>query len=811
MKISYNWLKSYINPIPSPEECSSLLTATGLEIEGVEKINTIKGGLRGLVVAEVKTCEPHPNADKLKITQVDAGGEELLCVVCGAPNVAAGQKVIFATIGTELFSPDGESFKIKKSKIRGEVSEGMLCAQDEIGIGKSHDGIIVLPDTAQVGMPAAEYYQIKEDVVLEIGLTPNRTDAMSHMGVARDLRASLYKKENYSLLKPEVKQLNKGNNLQPMQVEVLNSSDVTRYSGVSLKNLKIGESPDWLKNALLAIGQKPVNNIVDVTNFVLHETGQPLHAFDREKINGGIIKVNSCTEGTSFITLDGIERKLKGTELMISNADSPMCLAGVFGGAYSGVSDSTTSIFLESACFNAVSVRKTARLHGLNTDSSFRFERGTNPEDTIFALERAVYLLMEVADAEIDGDVFDYYPNPVQWHVINLRWRILNRLVGEEIPKEIVKSILTLLGIKINAETDEGLELSIPPFKVDVKNEADITEEVLRIYGYNAISIPQQVRSTINIIEGPDAWKLKNKISDRLCSLGFYEALNNSLSAGSFNELLPESKDLAVHLLNPLSSELNVMRRSMLFGLCESLSRNANRQLSDVALFEWGKVYSLDVENKKYIEREKLAMLMHGDVFPANWHGETRKSGFFTLKGVIENSVRLLGIDEYLLSFNEVEHPAFINSFEILCREKSLGVIAELSSKSKKQFDLPSSVWYADLDWAVLLKAHSKSKFQYQEVSKFPSVKRDLALVIDESVSFKGIYQTAVETERKILKDVNLFDVYSGDKLAKGKKSYAVSFVLQDEAKTLNDKQVELVMEKLLNAFKSKLGAELRN
>jgi phenylalanyl-tRNA synthetase beta chain len=811
MRISYNWLKNYISPIPSAEECSTRLTASGLEVESMEKIDTIKGGLRGLVVAEVKTCVPHPNADKLKITQVDAGDGNLLQVVCGAPNVAAGQKVILATVGAELFPEEGDSFQIKKSKIRGEVSEGMLCAEDEIGLGKSHAGIIVLPDSAKTGTSAADFYNVQQDVAFEIGLTPNRTDAMSHFGVARDLRATLYKEESYQLEFPNTAEiLSSGKNKHVIQVEIKNTEALKRYSGIFIENIQVKESPDWLKNALMAIGQRPVNNIVDITNYVLHELGQPLHAFDAEKIRGKKIIVQTCKEGTKFKTLDAVERELKGIELMICDTTVPLCIAGVFGGAESGVSNSTTSIFLESACFDSVWVRKTARLHGLNTDSSFRFERGTDPEATVFALERALLLIQEIAGGSLKGDLYDYYPEPVEWAAVNLRYKILDRLIGEKIPREDIISILKSLGIRVEADTNLGLKLSIPPFKVDVMNEADVTEEILRIYGYNTIAIPSQVSSSINIMDGVDTWKLKNRISDHLVSLGVFEALNNSLSAENYENLLPEDGNEPVKLMNALSSELNVLRRSMMFGVCESLSRNLNRQQTDVALFEWGKVYHYSAE-KAFVEEEKLAIALCGDLMANSWHGGKLKADFYSLKGMIEAILKSLGISIHDLKFSSSRHPAMINSFELKLKNRSFGIVGELSGASRKQFGLPANIWFAELNWKSLLKAHTSIQFVYKELSKFPAVRRDLALIIDESVTFESIYATATSTERKLLKDLSLFDVYQGEKLPSGKKSYAVSFILQDEDATLTDKQVEKTMERLLDAFKTNLGASLRN
>ena len=809
MKISYNWLKRYINPIPSPQECSALLTDTGLEVESFEAIETVKGGLKGLVVGEVMSCTQHPNADRLRLTTVNIGQENHLSIVCGAPNVAVGQKVIVATIGTELFPSEGDSFKIKESKIRGELSQGMLCAEDEIGLGKSHDGILVLPADTRVGLPAADYFGLESDYTFEIGLTPNRTDAMSHLGVARDLRAALYKNPNYTCSLPDINTELSQNQPCAVEVRIENQEALSRYSGICLQGVHIEESPAWLKNSLLAIGLRPINNVVDVTNFVMHELGQPLHAFDLSKIKNSKIRVGVCAPETSFITLDGQTRKLTGTELMICDSEGPMCMAGIFGGADSGVSESTTSIFLESACFDAVWVRKASKLHGLKTDSSFRFERGANPEITVTALERAVDLLHELTGATVLGGLFDAYETPQEWAAVNLRWKKLTALVGEEIPKEDVIAILNHLGIRLEAESSLGLKLSIPPFKNDVKGEADVVEEILRIYGYNTIAIPAQVRSSVNITEGTDLWKFRNRISDLLSAQGFNEILNNSLTAGSNSKLLPENTLEAVKLLNPLSSELDTMRSSMLFGMCETLRHNINRQQGDLALYEWGKVYGR--KDQKFIEQEKLSLAICGNLIPQNWHNRKLESGFFTLKGVIELIARFLGIPSSDLKIKELNHPGFSISFELYAKKVFLGILGDLSNATRKSFDLPANCWFCELDLAGLLSAYENRTQSYMEAPKFPAVRRDLALVIDSDTLYEGIARVARETERKILKDVVLFDVYAGDKLPAGKKSYAVSFVLQDEEQTLNDKQVEKTMDRLMKAFSDQLGAELRN
>ncbi|MEZ5173240.1 MAG: phenylalanine--tRNA ligase subunit beta [Bacteroidia bacterium] len=809
MKISYNWLKNYIKPVPSPEKCSQLLTNTGLEVEGTETIDTIAGGLRGLVVGEVLSCIPHPNADRLKVTQVDTGSGTPAQIVCGAPNVAAGQKVIVALPGAELHPSGGDAFVIKKSKIRGEFSEGMICAEDEIGLGKSHDGIMVLPSDTQVGKPAAEYFGVEQDIVFEIGLTPNRTDAMSHFGVARDLRAALYLDSNYELSIPEVEDLSAGTAKMPVNVEIEDVTGLKRYSGLCIGEIKVQASPDWLQNALRAIGQRPVNNIVDITNYVMFESGQPLHAFDLAEVKGNTIRVGTCAEGSDFITLDGVKRKLGATDLMILNAQEPMCIAGVFGGLNSGVKDSTTGIFLESACFDAVRVRKTSKFHGLKTDSSFRFERGTDPEACVYALERAASLIFEIAGGRQNGGVFDWYPEPLEWKGIQLRWTSLDKLVGEKIDREEAKSILNHLGFRIETESVTGLKLSVPPFKTDVTLEADVVEEILRIYGYNRIAIPEQFKAAINLTDSTLTWKLRNQVSDRLSGLGFAEILNNSLIAEAGLALLPADGTEAVKLLNPLSNELNVLRKSMLNTMCESLAWNMNRQQNQLAFYEWGSVYSFS--EGKFRETEMLSLALAGDMIPQNWHGKSTVSGYYSLKGILEGLLTQLGINPAELQLAEKQHPGLAPCFEISISKKTAGLIGCLSDTTRKAFDLNKGIWFAELNWKVLQKIRMKYKAVIVDPPRFPSVRRDLALVIDRGVQYGSLYETAFKTERKLLKEVNLFDVYQGEKLPEGKKSYALSFTLMDEAKTLTDKQVEKVMERLLEAFGSDWGAKLRD
>lgn len=807
MKISYNWLQRYISPIPTIEETSQRLTASGLEVEGIELFESLKGGLKGLVVGEVITCIQHPNADRLRLTTVNIGTDDLLSIVCGAPNVAAGQKVIVATIGTTLYPSSGESFMIKESKIRGELSQGMLCAEDEIGLGKSHEGILVLATETRAGTPVSELYNVVSDQVLEIGLTPNRSDAMSHFGVARDLAATLYTPESHSLIFPESTiQLHVGKS--PIEVSIENEDAVTRYSSVCIKGIQVEASPEWLQNSLKSIGLKSINNIVDATNFVMHELGQPLHAFDQDKIAGNKIILKTCKEGTTFQTLDGQERKLGSNDLMICDAEKPLCIAGVFGGLHSGVTDKTTSIFLESATFNAVWVRKTSRTLGIKTDSSFRFERGADPEMPVLALERVAALIIEIAGGEIDGGLIDMYPNPVEWAAVELKWESLDRLVGEVIPREDVISILEKLGIRLETENSKGLKLSIPPFKMDVKTPADVTEEILRIYGYNTIAIPNQVRASVSISEKPDAWKVKNHLSDHLCSIGFTEILNNSLTASNTSKFVSDSLGKAVEILNPLSSELSIMRQSLLFGVCETIAWNRNRQQADLAIYEWGKTYFKT--EKGYQENQQFMLAVSGKASAESWHEKQKPSGYFQLKGSLESIFRMLGIDSFSIEISPIEDPAFEQAFQFNLKKSTLAIVGCVNKELRKSFGIDDEVWVADCSWNSMFEIFRKFKLQYSEVPKFPSVRRDLSMLIDSQTGFDKIVNIARGTERKLLRDIDLFDVYQGEKLPSGKKSYAVSFTFLDEEQTLTDKQIDKTMERLIKAYQEQLGAELR-
>ena len=813
MKISYNWLKNYIPTDLSAEEVARLLTFSGLEVESVEKHEKNPGGLKGLVVGEVLTCEKHPDADKLSLTTVSIGSGDALQIVCGAPNVAAGQKVIVATVGTKLYPSNGESFTIKKTKIRGAVSEGMICAEDEIGIGTSHAGIIVLPADTKVGTPAAEYFNLNADVILEIGLTPNRSDAASHIGVARDLAAiitqQLKKKTNIQI--PSVENFKEGSE-KNIEIEILNTNDCKRYSGLLLKNVQVAESPEWLKEKITCIGLRPINNVVDVTNFVLHETGQPLHAFDASKISGNKIIVRNAKEGEKFITLDEIERTLKTNDLIIADTEKILCIAGVFGGLHSGVTTSTTQVFLESAWFDASAVRKSSKNHGLKTDASFRFERGTDPNITVYALKRAALLLSEIAHAEIASNITDIYPQKQDDFKISFSYANCTRLIGKEIPKDDIKTILASLEIKIISESDKGLELSVPPFKVDVTREVDVIEEILRIYGYNNVEIPLQVKVPMVIQPKPDKEKIKKTISDCLIYSGLTEIMNNSLTKTEYAEnFSAHPKESFVRLLNPLSSDLELMRQTLLFGGLESIAFNINRKQNNIKFFELGNTYALNKEKeglKKYQETAMLGIWLSGKKQSEQWNALKDDVNFYTIKSYVENIFKRFGIKTE--NINLLQDGLFDFGIELTIKQKPIAKIGLVSKKVLKHFDIPQAVWYAEIDTDQLIKCLPKDNLLYTEVSKYPEVRRDLALLIDKAVSYEQIEKLAYQTEKSILKSVSIFDVYEGKNIPENKKSYALSFILQDEEKTLNDKQIEKTMEKLMQSFKEKLGAELR-
>lgn len=798
MKISYNWLKQFIDTTNTPEEVSAILTAIGLEVESLEKVQAIPGGLDGLVIGEVVECGQHPNADRLRVTKVNVGKADLLQIVCGAPNVAAGQKVVVATVGCTVYPTKGEPFAINKSKIRGEVSEGMICADDEIGLGEDHAGIMVLPADVQVGTLAKTYFKLNDDFLFEIGLTPNRADAASHLGVARDLAAYL----KLPIIKPSVSNFKIDNSTSPISVEVIDEDASPRYSGVSISGITVKESPQWLKEKLAVIGVRSINNIVDVTNYVLHDLGQPLHAFDADEITGNNVIVKKCAEGTIFKTLDGIERTLSADDLMICNAAEPMCIAGVFGGVKSGVKETTTNIFLESAYFHPVSVRKTAKRFALKTDASFRFERGTDPEITVYALQRAALLIQEVAGGEISSEVFDHYPNPVSAFEVDLNFDHVQKIIGKAIPADEITAIIKALGIEVVKETKEALALKVPTYKVDVTRAVDVIEEVLRIYGYDNIEIPQKVNASLNVSVKPDKETIQHSIADMLTANGYFEILSNSLTKSSYSS----AKDQAVKILNPLSSDLDVMRQSMLFSGLEAVAYNQNRRSVDLKLYEFGKTYH--VVDGKYQENNHLSIFMSGKFEAEQWNQTTKAINFYHLKASVDAILKRLNIIN--LSSDEVNDEAFAYGIEYKRGAKVLVKFGLVATKEAKKADVNKPVFYANFNWDMLLMLVKNNKIAYKEVSKFPAVRRDLSLMINKEVKFEALKRIAQKTEKNLLKEVNVFDVYQGDKLPEGKKSYALSFIIQDEEKTLEDKQIDSIMQKLIANFGKEVGAEIR-
>jgi phenylalanyl-tRNA synthetase beta chain len=820
MNISYNWLKEYVDFDLTPEEVAAALTSIGLETGGVEEVQTIKGGLEGLVVGEVLTCEPHPNSDHMHITTVNLGQGEPVQIVCGAANVAAGQKVIVATLGTKLYDGD-ECFTIKKSKLRGVESNGMICAEDEIGVGTSHDGIIVLPDDVVPGTLAKDYYDIKSEYVLEVDITPNRADACSHYGVARDLYAWLVQNGRKATLKrPSVEDFHVDNHDMDIEVAVENAEACPRYAGVTIKGVAVKESPEWLQNKLHLIGVRPINNIVDITNYILHAYGQPMHCFDADKIKGGKIVVRTCAEGTKFVTLDEAERTLSERDLMICNAEEPMCIAGVFGGLDSGTTESTKDVFLESAYFHPTWVRKTARRHGLSTDSSFRFERGIDPNGVIYALKAAALLVKELAGGEIASEIKDVYPSPIADFNVELPFAYVNSLIGKEIPRETVKNIVSSLEMKIVEETDEALSLQVPPYRVDVQRPCDVVEDILRIYGYNNVEIPTSVKSCLSVKGDVDkSVKLQNLVSEQLVGCGFNEILNNSLTAAAYYEGLESYKpENLVHLMNPLSNDLNVMRGTLLFGGLESIQHNANRKNADLRFFEFGNCYHFHAEKKNpekvlaaYSEELHLGMWITGKRVSNSWAHADENASVYELKAYVLNIFRRLGVNFGGLVFGNLADDIYSVAVSVHTRGgKLLATFGVISKKIQKAFDLDNEVYYADLNWKELMKAIKGNAVTYREISKYPAVKRDLALLLDKKVQFVEIEKIAFETDKKLLKSVELFDVYEGKNLEPGKKSYAVSFMLQDENATLNDKQIDKFMQKLIKNLETKLEAKLR-
>jgi phenylalanyl-tRNA synthetase beta chain len=808
MKISYNWLKQFIKLDWDAEKTGNLLTDLGLEIEGIEDFVSIKGGLKGVVVGHVIECEQHPNADRLKVAKVDIGTHGIVQIVCGASNITINQKVPVATIGTTLYDENGSPWKIKKGKIRGEESHGMICAEDELGLGKNHEGIMVLNNDLIPGTLCSTIFNIENDQIFEIGLTPNRADAMSHWGVARDLKAGLLRNNvSLELITPSNSSFRVENRTHKIDVQVEKNHLAPRYCGVTISGIKVTESPQWLQSRLKAIGLTPINNIVDITNYVLHELGQPLHAFDSSKISGDKVVVKTVKKGTKFTTLDGLERELHEDDLMICDIEKPMCIAGVFGGIDSGVTDVTESIFLESAYFNPVSIRKTAKRHGLNTDASFRFERGIDPNITEYALMRASLLITEIAGGEITSDVVDIYPKKIKDHQVILNFQNTTNLIGEEIPRETIKEILTSLEIKINNVTEAGLGMTIPAYRNDVTREADVIEEILRVYGYNNIQFTEKLKASISSNQIVEDYQIQNKISNQLTALGFHEMMGNSLTSPKYLELSDNlSSDHNVEMLNPLSNDLSIMRQSMLFNALEALIYNVNRKNSNVKLFEFGKTYHNFKEGRQ--EPKHLSIIVSGLKNNENWTQNSQQSNFFYFKGIVSSLLERLGI----IYFSEIEtkNPIFSEGLAHQIGDKCLVDYGIITKNIVSNFDIDSEVFYADFKWDNILEQIVTENFKLKTIPKFPKVKRDLALLIDKDISFDSIRECAIKSERNLLKNINLFDVYTGDKLPKDKKSYAVSFTLQDEKKTLTDKQIDKIMKKLQQNFEKDFGATLR-
>ena len=810
MKISYNWLKQYVQTDFLAEDLGKILTETGLEVDGIEKIESIKGGLEGVFVGEVLTCEKHPDANKLKVTTVSVGGEPLQ-IVCGAPNVAAGQKVIVATVGCTLYPTPEEAFKIKLSKIRGVESQGMLCAEDELGLGHSHDGILVLDPSTPVGMPAAQYFELEDDFQIEIGLTPNRADAMGHIGVARDLIAylNLHENANLSLYLPEVHELQKTTDSVTIKVQIENPEYCPRYAGISLAGVEVKASPAWLQKRLRAVGLSPINNVVDCTNYVMRELGTPLHAFDAQKLNGKIVVKNANT-GDVFKTLDGVERKLDESNLMITNGNENLAIAGVFGGLDSGISDSTTNIFIESAYFNPVSVRKTAKFHSLNTDASFRFERGVDPNLTIYALQRVTQLIQSLAGGEIAMEMIDVYPNVIKNQIVEFSIERCNRLIGAEIPAEKIEIILSNLDIKMISKSDDCWKLEIPAYRVDVFREVDVIEEVLRIYGFNKVPLPEKLNTTLTLSSKPDLEKIQASLSDFLVGLGFSEMMNNSLTSSTYVEKLGGESmktENNVAMLNPLSIELDVMRQSLIFSSLEVVGHNQNRQNPDLKLFEFGKIYRKTANG--YYENKRLILVLTGNKSIEQWNSSKEKTNFYTLKGMVKSLLSRMGLYSFLAE-KALENSVLTDGISMNVLKQGIGELGWISSATKKHFGIKQDVFIADLDWDALTQSLKLVKNIYKEIPKTFEVRRDYSLLLDKQITFSAIEQAAKSCDKKILKTVGLFDVYEGKNLEEGKKSYAVSFHFQDAEQTLKDEQVDTVMQKIRTELESKLGAELR-
>ena len=822
MNISYNWLRDYLPFDLTPDEVAAALTSIGLETGSVETVQSVRGGLAGLVTGRVLTCTAHPNSDHLHLTTVDVGGDEPLKIVCGAPNVAAGQMVVVAVIGAKLYDGDKE-FVIKKSKIRGEESFGMICAEDEIGVGASHDGIIVLPADTPVGLPAAEYYKVETDHVLEVDITPNRVDATSHYGVARDLAAYLQQRGTpVALQRPSTEGFGMDDPSPAIVIESVDSEGCPRYSGLTIRGVTVRESPEWLRRRLTAIGLRPINNVVDVTNYVLHELGQPLHAFDAAKIAGGRIQVRTMPAGTPFTTLDGIERTLTADDLMICDAEKPMCIGGVFGGLDSGVTASTTDVFLESACFNPTWIRRTARRFGLSTDASFRFERGLDPNGTIEVLKRAALLIREVAGGRITGEIQDVYPNKVEPYAVDITYRKIDETIGQTIPPETVKSILRSLEIEIAHETPEGLSLRVPIYRIDVRRDVDVIEDILRIYGYNNVALDDRVQSTLSYRTPTDrSQRLESLISEQLCGAGFHEIMNNSLTRrANYEGLATMPADACVTLMNPLSADLNVMRQTLLFGGLQTIAHNINHKQRNLRFFEFGNCYTRRAEGpsaeadtplKGFEEEHRLGLWLSGTRTENSWLHADEQTSVYELKAYVENILRRLGVDEKKTVRRTFTNEIYSSGMTIeTAAGRTLATFGIVDRRIARQADIDTEVSFAELSWTALMKETRQATTVFSEIPKFPEVRRDLALLVDTAVTFAQIEQTAAETDRKLLRRVVLFDVYEGKNLPAGKKSYAVSFYLQDAERTLTDRRIDDLMAKLRRNLESKLGAQLR-
>lgn len=815
MKISYNWLKQYIDIDIPAEDLARILTDTGLEVEGIETIESVKGSLEGVVIGKVLTCEKHPNADKLSITRVDIGTGDPLPIVCGAPNVAAGQKVAVATVGTTLYPAGNEKgFTIKKAKIRGEVSEGMICAEDELGLGNDHSGIVVLDEDARIGDHAIDYFHVDTDTVFEIGLTPNRIDGASHLGVARDISA--YLKQNgkpVPLCIPSTDEFRQDDNALHIPVEVRNPKACTRYSGVTLTNLEVKESPGWLKKRLQAIGQEPINNIVDITNYVLHETGQPLHAFDADKIKGGKVIVSTLPEGTPFTTLDEKERKLTANDLMICDEAGGMCIGGVFGGIDSGVTGSTKAIFLESATFNPVFIRRTSKHHLLNTDASFRFERGTDPNGTLRALKRAAIMMKELAGAKISSEIIDVYPDPVKDFTVKISFRRIARLIGKTIPPDTIAGILESLDIRVDERDDNGMTLKVPPYRVDVQREADIVEEILRIYGYNNVEFGEKVNSTLAYVEKPDREKAVNVISDMLSGLGFLEIKSNSLTREAYFD---DEDASVVRIHNPLSQDLSRMRKDLLTGGLEAIIYNINRKNPDLRLYEFGNCYfadpgkKTDHPQKKYSEEEHLGIFITGNFTSANWITGRDEASYYHIRRIADLVLEKLNIQRNAITFKDSGNRRFSEALDVFSGKTLMGTFGKVGPAALKQLDIKQDVYAAEFNWNELMQLLAASNIIYEELSRYPEVKRDLSLMLDRNISFEQIEEVSFNAEKRILRELDLFDVYEGEKIEKGKKSYALTYTLLDREKTLTDKQIERTMNAIASALEKQLGAVIR-